>query len=518
MVAAHIHIVALALAVSAVRVGRGDEEARLCRVGDLELHLVARLGPPVPVFRDLDELAAGRVVHDHHAAPRHTAVKGRGTVAVVYRRNRVGKARRVVRAAPRGCGGAVPDRAVGLGILERHGVLLHLVHRHRLRVGLAIERAGHVPGAVGGDVEVAHARRRGLLQRRRAGDDLHDGVDRRRHLDLRVEGRAAGRTRGSGGSGGTRGTRRALRAVCALCAVRTLCAGRTSRAGGSGRTRRTGRTLRAVLACGTGGTDVALRAARTGGADAALLAGRAGRSRWAGRALGARVALGPRRAGGTLLKHEVENGLLLRAGVRHARRAGRADARDRADLDRCRNALCSCRALRAGRSCRACGTGWAGGTRRTFRALQGPVVDELARDAVEDVDVVRLRRADAVGIARRRCGLLRAVQRRLRGVIAEHGESGAGVALAAGRSRGTCWTRRTCRTRGAGGAFRSGLALARRTGWPLCAGWACGTRGTGGTRGAFGTLAALRALLALGTRRTDGTLAAGLPLRAFGTL
>ena len=518
MVAAHIHIVALALAVSAVRVGRGDEEARLCRVGDLELHLVARLGPPVPVFRDLDELAAGRVVHDHHAAPRQAVIKGGGAVAVVHRRNRVGKARRVVRAAPRGRGGAVPDRAVGLGILERHGVLLHLVHRHRLRVGLAVERAGHVPGAVGGDVEVTHARRRGLLQRRRAGDDLHDGVDRRRHLDLRVEGRAAGRTRGSGGSGWTRGTRRALRAVCALCAVRALRAGGTRGTRWAGRTRRTGRTLRTVLACGTGGTDVALRAARAGGADAALRAGRAGRSRVAGRALGARVALGPRRAGGTLLKHEVENGLLLRAGVRHARRAGRADARDRADLNRRRNALCSCRALRAGRSGRAGGTGWAGGTRGTFRALQGAVVDELARDAVEDVDVVRLRRADAVGIARRRCGLLRAVQRRLRGVIAEHGESGAGVALAAGRSRGT---RRTCRTRRTGrtgAAFRPGLALAGGTGWPLCAGWACGTRGAGGTRGAFGTLVALRALLALGTRRTDGTLAAGLPLRAFGTL
>ena len=165
MVAAHIHIVALALAVSAVRVRGGDEKARLCRVGDLELHLVARLGPLVPVFRDLDELAARRVVHDLHAAPRQAAVEGGGAVAVVHRRDGIRKARRVVRAAPRGRGGAVPDRAVGLGVLERHGVLLHLVHRHRLRVGLAVERAGHVPGAVGGDVEVAHARRRGLLER-----------------------------------------------------------------------------------------------------------------------------------------------------------------------------------------------------------------------------------------------------------------------------------------------------------------------------------------------------------------
>ena len=379
------------------------------------------------------------------------------------RRNRVGKARRVVRAAPRGRGGAVPDRAVGLGILERHGVLLHLVHRHRLRVGLAVERAGHVPGAVGGDVEVAHARRRGLLQRRRAGDDLHDGVDRRRHLDLRIKGCAAGGALCARGTCWSGGTGRTLRAVCALCAVRALRAGGTRGTRWAGRTRRAGRTLRTVLAGGTGGTDVALRAARTGGADAALRAGRAGPTRR-------------------------------------------------------RNALCACRALRAGRSCRAGGTGWAGGTRGTFRALQRAVVDELARDAVEDVDVVRLRRADAVGIARRRCGLLRAVQRRLRGVIAEHGESGAGVALAAGRSRGTLRTCRTRRTGRTGGAFRSGLTLACWTGWPLCAGWACGTRGAGGTRGAFGTLAALRALFALGTRRTDGTLAAGLPLRAFGTL
>nr|DAY66916.1 MAG TPA: collagen triple helix repeat protein [Caudoviricetes sp.] len=70
----------------------------------------------------------------------------------------------------------------------------------------------------------------------------------------------------------------------------------------------------------------------------------------------------------------------------------------------------------------------------TVCALQGAVVDELAGNTVENVDVIGLCRAHAVGIACR-CGrFLRGVERSLRAVIAQHLEAAAGLPLGADRS------------------------------------------------------------------------------------
>ena len=85
VITADVGVVQLAKAVSAVAVHRVNGEARNGTVCDLELELLAGLGPLEPILRLLDLNAACASLLDH-TAPRHLAVKGRRTAAVVHSR------------------------------------------------------------------------------------------------------------------------------------------------------------------------------------------------------------------------------------------------------------------------------------------------------------------------------------------------------------------------------------------------------------------------------------------------
>ena len=85
MITADVGVVQLAKAVSAVAVHRVNGEACNGTVCDLELELLAGLGPLEPILRLLDLNAACASLLDH-TAPRHLAVKGRRTAAVVHSR------------------------------------------------------------------------------------------------------------------------------------------------------------------------------------------------------------------------------------------------------------------------------------------------------------------------------------------------------------------------------------------------------------------------------------------------
>ena len=85
VITADVGVVQLAKAVPAVPVYRVNGEARNGTVCDLELQLLAGLGPLEPILRllDLNAATAGLL---NHARPRHLAVKGRRTSAVVHSR------------------------------------------------------------------------------------------------------------------------------------------------------------------------------------------------------------------------------------------------------------------------------------------------------------------------------------------------------------------------------------------------------------------------------------------------
>ena len=159
----------------------------------------------------------------------------------------------------------------------------------------------------------------------------------------------------------------------------------------------------------------------------------------------------------------------------------------------------------------------------TLRALQGAVVDELAGNAVENVDVIGLCRAHAVGIARR-CGrFLSGIQRSLCAVVAQHLEAAAGLPLGAcgallasraGLPLRALFTLRTARAFGSGRSGRAGVTfISFGTGIALVAfqrGELC-RRKVGIGKGI--------ALVSLCTPRASGAclaLNALLPLRAAG--
>ena len=121
VITADVGVVQLAKAVPAVPVYRVNGEARNGTIRDLELELLAGLGPLEPILRLLDLNAACASLL-HHAGPRHQVVKGRRATAVVHRRRRVAEAcRRVCTSAlGRAAARPVPLNAVDRDESSRH--------------------------------------------------------------------------------------------------------------------------------------------------------------------------------------------------------------------------------------------------------------------------------------------------------------------------------------------------------------------------------------------------------------
>ena len=174
MIAADVGEVQLAQAVAPIHVHRVHMEPFHRAVCDLELQLLARLGPLVPILGLLDHHAAGTSFL-HHPIPGIEIVEWGGTGAVVHRRIGVAKPDRAVRASTlgRAAGSPVPFHAVdghelsfnlnrlvgagqivgALGHLDRDDSrarsIVHAVHRY-LAGGLVDVADGSHAGVVGG--------------------------------------------------------------------------------------------------------------------------------------------------------------------------------------------------------------------------------------------------------------------------------------------------------------------------------------------------------------------------------
>ena len=99
--------------IAAIHVHRVHMESLNRTIRNLELQLLARLGPLVPILGLLDHHAAGTGLLDH-AGPGHQIVKGRGSITVVHSRIRIAEPGRCVGAGALGgaAAGPIPFHAV----------------------------------------------------------------------------------------------------------------------------------------------------------------------------------------------------------------------------------------------------------------------------------------------------------------------------------------------------------------------------------------------------------------------
>ena len=99
--------------IAAIHVHRVHMESLNRTIRNLELQLLARLGPLVPILGLLDHHAAGTGLLDH-AGPGHQIVKGRGAITVVHSRIRIAEPGRCVGAGALGgaAAGPIPFHAV----------------------------------------------------------------------------------------------------------------------------------------------------------------------------------------------------------------------------------------------------------------------------------------------------------------------------------------------------------------------------------------------------------------------
>ena len=142
------------MTVASVHVGRADAVTLHRAVGDLDGHASAVLGQLVPKFRDADHRAAGALTL-YHARPGLQVVK-RTAIAACTRdiRHRVGKLRCLVGAAPLGCAGAVPARAVDVDVGKLKGIVPVLAHLHAALGGLIAQRGRYRPRSSDGQIQL----------------------------------------------------------------------------------------------------------------------------------------------------------------------------------------------------------------------------------------------------------------------------------------------------------------------------------------------------------------------------
>ena len=154
MVSADVHHVPLTVAVTSVHVGRADAVTLHRAVGDLDGHSPAVLGQLVPKLGDGYHCAAGALTL-YHARPGLQGIE-RTAIAACARdiRHRVSKLCRLVGAAPLGCAGAVPARAVDVDVGKLKGIVPVLAHLHAALGGLVAQRGRHGPRASDGQIQL----------------------------------------------------------------------------------------------------------------------------------------------------------------------------------------------------------------------------------------------------------------------------------------------------------------------------------------------------------------------------